>query len=177
MSIGSSAGATHQRPAKYSTGNYPFVVGIAPIPQANPEAPKVISQGPSICILDDTDEKVEASWLLVKYLTTNTTYQAEYGLQSGYVPVIKSVMKNKTYADRMEMADGYNNLTALAAKKALEQAESYYASPAFNGSSAAREQVGYLLTTVMAIKDSDGDVDALIRAEFKKAIEKCKAAK
>ena len=179
MCIGSSAGAQYQK-APVVNGEPEFEVGIASIPQVDPNHAKVISQGPSVCILQGkniTKEEIVASWLLVKYLTTNVLYQAEYGLQSGYVPVIKSVMNNPTYAARMEMADGYNNLTALAAKKALEQAESYYASPAFNGSSAAREQVGYLLTTVMAIKDSDGDVDALIRAEFKKAIEKCKAAK
>ena len=48
MSIGSSAGATHQRPTKVD-GAYPFEVGIATIPQVNPAKPKVISQGPSVC--------------------------------------------------------------------------------------------------------------------------------
>ena len=49
MSIGSSAGATHQRPAAVD-GAYPFEVGIAPIPQVDAaNNPKVISQGPSLC--------------------------------------------------------------------------------------------------------------------------------
>ena len=47
MSIGSSAGATHQRPAAGTDGNYPFEVGIATIPQIKKDSPKVISQGPS----------------------------------------------------------------------------------------------------------------------------------
>ena len=51
MSIGSSAGASHQRPTADSNGNYPFEVGITTIPQVNPANPKVISQGPSYCIL------------------------------------------------------------------------------------------------------------------------------
>ena len=46
MSIGSSAGATHQRPAKEADGSYPFEVGIATIPQADVNNKKVISQGP-----------------------------------------------------------------------------------------------------------------------------------
>ncbi|MBR2131982.1 MAG: extracellular solute-binding protein, partial [Oscillospiraceae bacterium] len=49
MCIGSSAGASYQRPAK--TGDkYLFEVDITTIPQVNPEKPKVISQGPSLCI-------------------------------------------------------------------------------------------------------------------------------
>ena len=66
MSIGSSAGATHQRPTKGDDGQYPFEVGIAPIPQADPSNPKVISQGPSVCIFDGhSAAEEEASWLFV----------------------------------------------------------------------------------------------------------------
>jgi ABC-type glycerol-3-phosphate transport system substrate-binding protein len=92
MSIGSSAGATHQRPAKGDDGSYPFEVGITSIPQLNAENPKVISQGPSICIFKkDNPQEVIASWLFVKFLTTSVEFQAEFSMASGYVPVIKSV--------------------------------------------------------------------------------------
>ena len=65
MSIGSSAGATHQRPATVD-GEYPFEVGIEPIPQINASNPKAISQGPSVCIFKkDNVQEVYASWLLV----------------------------------------------------------------------------------------------------------------
>ena len=47
ISIGSSAGAVHQCPAKKDDGSYPFEVGIAEIPQADATNKKVISQGPS----------------------------------------------------------------------------------------------------------------------------------
>ena len=47
MSIGSSAGATYQRPAANADGSYPFEVGISTIPQVNAANPKVISQGHS----------------------------------------------------------------------------------------------------------------------------------
>jgi multiple sugar transport system substrate-binding protein len=55
MSIGSSAGATHQAPAAVN-GEYPFEVGIAPIPQVDKNNRKVISQGPSVCIFQQENE-------------------------------------------------------------------------------------------------------------------------
>ena len=98
MSIGSSAGATHQRPAAVD-GKYPFEVGIASIPQVDPAKPKVISQGPSVCIfLKENVQEVIASWLFIKFLTTSAEFQAEFSIASGYVPVIKSVSSVK--ADR-----------------------------------------------------------------------------
>ena len=60
MCIGSSAGATYQRPAKGEDGNYPFEVGIATIPQANPDNRKVISQGPSVCIFKKANVQEES---------------------------------------------------------------------------------------------------------------------
>ena len=174
MCIGSSAGASHQIPAKDSKGNYPFEVGIVSIPQVNPETPKVISQGPSVCILKNANpQEVVASWLFVKFLTTNTAFQAEFGLASGYVPVLKSVTTNKTYADKMASANGYGNLTALSAKVCLEQADAYYVSPAFNGSSDARDQVGILMQAAL-VNDDKGNLDAFIDEVFADAIKACK---
>ena len=54
MCIGSSAGASYQRPAK--TGDkYLFDVDITTVPQVDPNKPKVISQGPSLCIFNKAD--------------------------------------------------------------------------------------------------------------------------
>ena len=171
MSIGSSAGATHQRPAAVNN-KYPFEVGIATIPQADAENPKVISQGPSLCIFQkDNPQEVIASWLFVKFLTTNVEFQAEFGMVSGYVPVLKSVGENPVYADFLASADGGNYISALAAKVCLEQADAYYTSPAFNGSSTARDQVGALLTKCLVLKGDD--LDAQIKAAFEAAIEEC----
>ncbi|MCD7756380.1 MAG: extracellular solute-binding protein [Firmicutes bacterium] len=173
MSIGSSAGATHQRPTANSDGTYPFEVGIATIPQVDADNPKVISQGPSLCIFQSDDpQEVVASWLFVKYLTTTVEFQAEFSMVSGYVPVIKSVEDNETYAAFLASADGGNNISALSAKVCLEQEEAYYTSPAFDGSSTARDQVGSLLAAALSADDG-GDVDALIDKLFAAAIEEC----
>ena len=172
MSIGSSAGATHQRPAKNADGEYPFEVGIAPIPQVDAANPKVISQGPSLCIFQKGNpQEVVASWLFVKFLTTNVEFQAEFGMASGYVPVIKSVSENQVYADFIANADGGNNIAALSAKVCLEQEAAYYTSPAFNGSSVARDQVGIIITKCLPL--TGDNVDSQIEQAFEDAIDEC----
>ena len=171
MSIGSSAGATHQRPTMVN-GEYPFEVGIATIPQADANNKKVISQGPSVCIFQKSNpQEVVASWLFVKYLTTTVEFQAEFAIASGYVPVLKSVSQNPIYAAELESADGFNHTTALSAKVCLEQADYYYTSPAFVGSSVARTQVGNLIANCLTMTGSD--VDAQIAKAFQDAVDEC----
>ena len=170
MSIGSSAGATHQRPAMVD-GAYPFEVGITTIPQVDANNKKVISQGPSLCIFQKSNpQEVIASWLFVKFLTTTVEFQAEFAMASGYVPVLKSVGENPVYADFLAHADGGNYIAALSAKVCLEQEDAYYASPAFNGSSTARDEVGALMAKCLPLT---GDVDGKIADAFEEAIEEC----
>ena len=174
MSIGSSAGATHQRPkADSSTGEYPFEVGIATVPQMDSSNRKVISQGPSLCIFTGTDLEVVASWLFVKYITTSVDFQAEFGMASGYVPVLKSVSDNEAYKAFIDSADGGDNIAALSAKVCLEQSDAYYTSPAFNGSSTARDQVGALLQKCMVYYKDAADKDKMIADAFAAAVEEC----
>lgn len=173
MSIGSSAGATHQRPTATADGKYPFDVGITTVPQINQSNKKVISQGPSVCIFKKTNpQRVVASWLFIKYLTTSVEFQAEFSMASGYVPVLKSVASNETYAAFLSRADGGSYISALSAKICLQQEEAYYTSPAFNGSSTARDQVGALLCKCLTADDG-GDVDKMIKRAFEEAIAEC----
>ena len=172
MSIGSSAGATYQRPAANADGSYPFEVGISTIPQVNAENPKVISQGPSVCIFQkENPQAVIASWLFVKFLTTNVAFQAEFAMASGYVPVLKSVGENPIYAEFIANADGGKYISALSAKVCLAQESAYYTSPAFNGSSEARDQVGALMSKCLIL--TEGDIDALIAEAFADAVAEC----
>ena len=174
MSIGSSAGAKHQRPAADASGNYAFEVGITTIPQVDVNNPKVISQGPSICIFKDANpQEVVASWLFVKFLTTNVNFQAAFADASGYVPVLKSVADHPTYTAKMEAADGFDNIAYLSAKVCMEQANAYYTSPAFNGSAKARDEVGALIQAAF-IGDASAGLDALIDKVFQDAINNCK---
>ena len=169
MCIGSSGGASYQIPE-----NGAFEVGVAPIPQVSESNQKVISQGPSLCILKGgktSDQQVLASWLFVKYLTTNMAFQTEFSSTSGYMPVLKSAQNDENYAAWLAKANGAEFLTALVVKVGLEEADTYFTSPAFNGSSVAREQVGTLLAKCMS--EQTTDVDALINGAFEDAYDEC----
>ena len=170
MSIGSTGGAKNQVPGD---SDEHFDVGIAPIPQINPEEPKAISQGPSLCIFKDNNpQEVIASWLFVKYLTTNVMFQANFSSIQGYMPVIKSVQEFEPYKEFIDSAlDGNDSITALAVKVGIEMTDYYYVSPAFRGSSTARDQVGLLMKHCFV--STRTDVDKMIDDEFKKAIEEC----
>ena len=175
MSIGSSAGATHQLPQTDANGNYRFEVGIATIPQVDAANKKVISQGPSLCIFKDSNpQEVLASWLFVKFLTTNVDFQSEFAMASGYVPVLKSVSDNAAYSEFLSNADGGKYIAALSAKVCLDQVDAYYTSPAFNGSSTARDQVGGLMVKALTAKGDD--VDAQIDKAFQEAMDECEYA-
>ncbi len=174
MSIGSTGGAMHQRPGKTDEG-YAFDVGIAPIPQIDTANPQAISQGPSLCLFDhDNKQEVLAAWLFAKFLTTDAEFQAEFSMTSGYMPVIQSVKDLDYYAAFLNSADGGDKITALAVKVGLEMADSYYVSPAFNGSSLARDQVGALMKYCFVNSPEAGQtLDAFLEKAFKDSVKAC----
>lgn len=173
MCIGSSAGAKYQIP----TSEKPFEAGIANIPQVNSSNPKTISQGPSVCIFHNQDsEKVKMSWLFIKYLTTCREFQADFSLTSGYMPVIKSAAEDPFYKDEMTKANGTTGLPQLSINAGLALSGACYTSPAFYGSSMARDEVGLLMQTCFSkcktLKD-DQKINAVINDAFTKAINNC----
>ena len=148
MCIGSSAGASYQSPSKDSEGNFPFNVEIAPIPQHDLNNPKAIQQGPSVCIFNDKDpQKVCASWLFVKYLSTNQELQADMSKINGYTPILKSVSEIPVYKKWIEEG---KDIQAKATKVCIEQRDSNFVSPSFVGSSQARDQVGDALDAILS---------------------------
>ena len=172
MCISYTSGANHQTP-KDVDGSFKFEVGIAPIPQVDSKNPKVISQGPSLCIFKNANQnKVLASWLFVKFLTTNLDFQAEFALASGYMPVLENVTDNPIYAAELDLANGYEGLALLAARVALNQADAYYTTPTFNGSSAARDEVAKLLQ--FCLIDPSCATPEGILAAFEDAVAACK---
>ena len=172
ISIGSSAGATHQCPAALADGSYPFQVGIAEIPQAVATNKKVISQGPSLVMLKQKNTAVnDAAWLFIKYLLTNSNFQAEFSMASGYVPVLKSAFSLPGYEAFLEDAGtDMNGIAALSAKICMEQEEHYFTSPAFIGSSDARDQVGEMLLKYMSSKDGS---ETALRKIVQDAVNRC----
>ena len=180
MCIGSSGGTRHQTPKTTDEdGNttYAFEVGIAPIPQYDMNNKKAISQGPRVCILkgkDTTDQQIIASWLFVKFMCTNVGFQAEFSMDSGYMPVLKSVTEHSVYANWLASANGFDKLNAQAVKVGIEARDTYYVSDAFNGSSAARNQVGYLLVKCISSKLDNGvSLEQFIKNAFEDAMDEC----
>jgi len=178
MCVGSSGGASYQMSNNDTAdGSFAFEVGVAPIPQYDANNRKVISQGPSLCILKGgktTDQQIMASWLFVKFLCTNVEFQAEFSMASGYMPVINSVVENPAYASWLNTANGYEYLVAKCVKTGIEGRNDYFVSPAFKGSSTARVQVGNLLLKCMVDEAADdAAVDALIDSAFAEAIDEC----
>ena len=165
MSIGSTAGAGNQVPESINGKQY-FEVGVAAIPQANSAKPKVISQGPSVCLFRNEDpQKVLASWLFIKHFTTDVYFQSQFSMTSGYTPVIKSVNDNQTYANFLNS----NSVVAMSTKQCVDQADAYFVSPAFAGSADARNEVGYLLQAAMSKAKSidKAFADALSSLDYK----------
>ena len=148
MSIGSSAGAVHQRPQADNAGQYPFEVDVAPIPQVDVNNPKAIQQGPSLCIFNHKDPQVVcASWLFVKYIERDLELQADISKLNGYTPVLKSVSEIPVYKKWLEHS---KDIQARAVKVCIEERDTNFISPAFVGSSKARDQVGGALTAIIS---------------------------
>ncbi len=143
FSIGSTGGASHQ-----FTKN--FTWGVAPIPGSKQADGSIrtdnISQGPSLVMFDTKDkgnayEKAVMTFMFVKELL-DPTFQAEFSQLSGYMPVRISTSENPTFQEWMGKAD---DIIAVTINVALSAKDSYFVSPAFNGSSTARDQVGTAL--------------------------------
>ena len=181
MCIGSSAGASYQCPDRYTDENgveaYPFEVGVALPPQINPGYPKVISQGPSLCMFKKSNpQEMAATWLFMKFLTTNLDLQAEFSITSGYAPVIKNLdTKHAVYAEELALADGNEHLQSSCVKQCLAQEGAMFVSPAFVGSSGARDEVGVLIQNCFVNAPANGQsVADFIKAQFKASSDKLK---
>ena len=153
--IGSSGGASHQDPGSA------FEWGIAPIPgsvQANGSVNySVISQGPSLVMLtggynvSNSAEKQLMTWLFIKELL-DPTFQAAFSIAAGYNPCRLAAFDVEEYQEHLAMG----NITAVAAQVASTMSNRFFTSPAFKGSSTAREQVGQALVYAMqSQKDPD----------------------
>ena len=141
FSIGSSGGASHQ-------ASEAFKWGVAPIPgskvgdKINNQA---ISQGPNLCMFntssDNATEKELMTWMFVKEIL-DPTFQCSFSMKSGYNPARQSAFEIDAYKDFLTNT---GNIVAVTANVAKGMNERFFTSPAFQGSSTARDQVGTAL--------------------------------
>lgn len=147
FSIGSSGGASNQ-------SSDTFTWDVAPIPGVRRADGtinnQVISQGPSLVMFqsesENADEKALMTWEFVKMLE-DPTYQASFSMVSGYNPSRKSTAEIPAYKAFLSKEDSIISVTANVASSITDR---FFVSPAFGGSSNAREQMQSVLLYVMA---------------------------
>ena len=157
FAIDSTAGATwmgsravHQDIAESSIIDFETVV--RPIPQYDVNDPKMISQGPSLCIFNKQDpQEVLASWLFMQYMITNDV-QIAYGETEGYVPVTLKAQQDPAYLDYLsrkgEDNDLYYDIKIDASRLLVDNVEHTFVTPVFNGSASLRDAAGQLIEEV-----------------------------
>ncbi|MGN0376303.1 MAG: ABC transporter substrate-binding protein [Suilimivivens sp.] len=134
-----------------------FETEVMAIPQFDTDDPKMISQGPSVCIFNKEDpQEVLASWLFTQYLLSDEV-QIAYSETEGYVPVTSKAQKSAEYQDYLSRG-GEDNTTHYevkikAAKLLLENVDHTFVTPVFNGSTSLRDAAGQLIeNTVKAVR-------------------------
>ena len=153
-----------------------FVTGVARIPHAEGKDPKVISQGPSLAILDHDDEdRALASWLFYRFLT-NKVNAATWSIETGYAPVRYSVLEDGDYMKNISVEGVEPHSEDYIKAKAAEYvgiiAPEFFGSPVFKGSATARVEVGGLLSNCLLAEDLDGTIDSLFKTAIDNTLQK-----
>ena len=147
-----------------------FETAVMMVPQFETGNPKMISQGPSVCIFNKRDpQEVMASWLFAQYLLTNDV-QIAYAETEGYVPVTSKALASAEYQAYLAAEGEDNNLhyevKIKAAKLLLENVDNTFVTPVFVGSASLRDAAGQLIeNTVKSVRRGmaakDVDIDAM----------------
>ena len=170
FSVGSTGGVSYQY-----TDN--FATGVAKIPHAKDHDQAVISQGPSLCMLDHNDaNKKLASWLFYKYMT-NVTNATDWAVNTGYSAIRQSCYDTDAYADYSDTTASDKGskdwLMANNASYVPKVTNDFFLSPAFKGSSTARTQAAAVMVKVLVTKSND---ITKIDTWFDDALAACKLA-
>lgn len=129
-----------------------FETAVMTVPQVNPNDPRMISQGPSICVFNKEDAgEVLASWLFVQYLLTNEV-QIPYSQTEGYIPVTLKAQNSDEYKNYLsrkgEDNEQYYDVKLEAAELLINNTENTFVTPVFNGSASLRSASGQMIENV-----------------------------
>jgi len=129
-----------------------FETAVMEIPQFDTENPRMISQGPSMCIFNKEDpQEVLASWLFAQYMLTNEV-QIAYSQTEGYAPVTAKAQNSAEYQDYLSRAGEDNQLyygVKIAATRLLmDNTDNTFVTPVFNGSASLRNAAGQMIEEV-----------------------------
>ena len=144
-----------------------FETEVMMVPQFDPGNPKMISQGPSVCIFNKADpQEVLASWLFTQYLLSDEV-QTAYAETEGYLPVTTSAQQSEEYQDYLDRIGEYNKVHYEVKIKASEllmaHLDDTFVTPVFNGSASLRDGAGQLIeSTVKSVRRGETVDDAYI---------------
>lgn len=130
-----------------------FETVVRPIPQLDINDPKMMSQGPSICLFNKEDSgEVLASWLFAQYLLTDSV-QIAYATTEGYIPVTLKARMSDEYQDYLRKSGTDNNehyqVKIDATKLLLDNDSNTFVTPVFNGSASVRTAASALIESVV----------------------------
>ena len=148
-----------------------FETVVRTIPQCDPSNPKMISQGPSICIFNKEDtQEVLASWLFTQYMLTNEV-QTAYAETEGYVPVTTKAQESPEYIDYLSRAGEDNkvhyDIKLLATQLLLDNIPNTFVTPVFNGSASVRDAAGQMIENVTKSVRRKETIDAAYMEKLK----------
>ena len=140
----------------------PYDLVVTAVPQFDTENPKMISQGPSMCIFNKSDEgEVLASWLFCQFLLTNNV-QIDYSKTEGYIPVTTKALQSEEYRTYLASAGAasdaadkwiYYQAKHDAVNILLNNIENTFTTAVFNGSASLRNAAGQMIeNTVVSAK-------------------------
>ncbi len=139
-----------------------FTTVVRPIPQFDVQNPKMMSQGPSVCVFNKEDpQEVLASWLFAQFLLTNDV-QIAYSETEGYIPVTKKAQESDAYKEYLSLAgtdDDHYIVKMDASKLLLENTSNTFTTPVFNGSASLRDAAGALIENVTKAERRGTKVD------------------
>lgn len=144
-----------------------FETEVMMVPQFDPGNPKMISQGPSVCIFNKADpQEVLASWLFTQYLLSDEV-QTAYAETEGYLPVTTRAQQSEEYQDYLARIGEDNNVHYEVKIKASEllmaHLDDTFVTPVFNGSASLRDGAGQLIeSTVKSVRRGETVDDVYI---------------
>lgn len=163
--IGSTDGTEYNYTSNFETG-------VARIPAAKDGNRHVISQGPSLTILDHSDEaRALASWLFCKFML-NKENATTWAIQSDYEPIRYSsydTYEYKSYLDYLSNSSGSDALLARVHKYCRSIMDDLYNTCSFKGSSSCIMTVANLVRLCLVEKNLDEYIDKY----FKDALHSC----
>lgn len=148
--VGPAAGITYDIPDP-AKGQSEFEVGVAPVPQKNPDNGVTFSKGENYVIFSNADaEQRVAAWLLIKYLSASEN-NMEWLINTGNLPISYSQVEAPEYQEFLakENDGSAEYYKALAINAALEMTDIMSFDVAFDKADALASEVGTMWKSIM----------------------------